>query len=398
VSLSRLGPRAARQGLVGLVLGAALVLAACSSGKNVERPAPLVKKLVQRLRVRTAWRTHLSGERPQLRLGLVAAEDGARVFIGSYGGRVEALDLATGRQLWRTRVRAPLSGGPGVGAGLVVVAGAKGEVFALSEADGTLRWQRRINTEILSAPAIGSDFVVIRGVDGRLQALAASTGADTWIATQDVPTLSLRGTSAPILDGDLAICGFDDGRVLAVDRSNGAVAWNAAVGQPHGNSELQRLIDVDGAVVPAGEDLFAAAYQGRVVRLERGSGRIAWTHDFSSYRGLALDAAAVYVSGADGTLIRLSRADGTVQWQQQVLAHRELSVPTIYHGALVVGDLQGYVHWFDPATGKYLARVRAGKSGISGAPIVAGDLLLVFNDDGTLVALRTAGLPTAAKP
>ncbi|HTT05326.1 MAG TPA: outer membrane protein assembly factor BamB [Steroidobacteraceae bacterium] len=385
-------PRRARQGLAALMLGAALALVACSA-KNPERPAPLVKKLVQRVPVHTLWRTRLRRDAPKLRVGLIAAVDGQRVFIASHNGRVEALDLASGRHLWRIRVRATLSGGPGAGAGVVVVGGAKGNVIALSETDGKVRWQRRINSEILSAPAVGTDFVVVRGVDGRLQALTTATGADTWIAMQTVPRLSLRGTGIPILDGDLAICGFDDGHVLAVDRSNGMVAWSAAVGQPHGTSELQRLIDLDAPVVPAGDDLFAVAYQGRVARLDRNSGRIAWTHDFSSYRGLALDASALYVAGADGTLIRLSRQNGAVQWQQRILANRELSTPVIYHGELVVGDRDGFLHWFDPASGRYLARVRVGKSRISAAPVVAGDELLVFNDDGTLAALRTPDAP-----
>jgi outer membrane protein assembly factor BamB len=270
-----------------------------------------------------------------------------------------------------------------------VVGGSKGEVIALSEADGRVLWQRQVSTEILSAPAVGDDFVVVRGVDGRLQALSSASGADTWIATQDVPRLSLRGTSSPLLVGDLAIGGFDDGHVVAVERRSGAVAWSAAVGQPRGSSELQRLIDVDAPLVLAGDDLFAVAYQGRVARLDRNSGRIGWTHDLSSSRGLALDDASLYVAAADGTLVKLSRATGAVQWQQRVLARRQLSTPVIYHGEVVVGDLQGYVHWFDPATGTYQARVRVGKSQISAAPIVAGDLLLVFNDDGTLVAYRT---------
>lgn len=377
------------------MLAAVLILSGCAS-KNADRPAPLVKKLVQRVNVRQVWRTHLSGETPKLRLGLGIAVDGNRVFIASHGGRIEALELSSGRRLWSTRVRAALSGGPAVGAGLVVVGSSKGDIAALSEADGKLRWQRRINTEILSAPAVGDDFVIVRGVDGRLQALSTTSGADTWIANQDVPRLSLRGESSPLLAGDLAISGFDNGRVLAVERRDGSLAWNAAVGQPRGTSELQRLIDVDAPVTISGEDVFAVAYQGRVARLDRASGRVDWTHDLSSYHGLALDGAALYVSGADGTLVRLARSSGAVQWQQRVLARRELTTPAVYHGQIVVGDLQGYVHWFDPATGSYLARLRVGKSHISAAPVVAGDLLLVFNDDGTLVAYRSPEAATGA--
>src|SRR6185437_16269605 len=106
----------------------------------------------------------------------------------------------------------------------------------------------------------------------------------------------------PILAGDLAVCGFDNGHVVAVVRNSGALAWNTAVDEPHGSSELQRLIDVDAPVVADGQDLFAVAYQGHVARLARDSGQIVWKREWSSYRGLAVDQDAVYVSSSEGVL------------------------------------------------------------------------------------------------
>ena len=103
----------------------------------------------------------------------------------------------------------------------MVVGSSKGDVIALSESDGKPRWRVRINAEILSAPAIGNDLVVVRGVDGRLHGLSPRDGSEIWVVEQQVPRLSLRGTSRPILAGDLAICGFDNGRVVAVARGNG---------------------------------------------------------------------------------------------------------------------------------------------------------------------------------
>lgn len=386
--------RLALMGLVGSAVVALGALAGCAA-TDQERPAPLTKKFVNRVSVTRVWHAKLRREAPKLRLGLGVAVADGRVFVASHDGVVEARSLQNGRLLWRRRVRAALSGGPGVGAGLVVLGSSKGEIVALGQADGRPRWQRRINTEILSAPAVGDDFVVVRGVDGRMQALTTRTGTDSWIVTQDVPRLSLRGTSSPLLIGDLAICAFDNGHVMAVDRTDGMTVWNVAVAQPHGSSELQRLIDIDSSVVPYGDELYAVAYQGRVASLLRDSGRSLWSHDLSSYRGLTVDADAVYVSSADGTLVRLNRRTGAVDWQQKVLANRQLSAPALYRGWLVVGDLQGYVHWFDPANGRYLARVRIGKHLISATPVVADGLLLVFDDDGDLSALR-APAPSAA--
>jgi outer membrane protein assembly factor BamB len=251
----------------------------------------------------------------------------------------------------------------------------------------------RINAEILSAPAIGSGLVLVRAVDGRLHGLSARNGSENWVVDQQVPRLTLRGTSRPIIAGDLAICGFDNGRIVAAALGNGSTAWESPVGQSHGSTELQRLIDVDAPVVADGEDLFAVAYQGRVARMSRENGQIVWARDLSSFRGLTVDPDSVYVSTADGDLVRLDRRTGAEQWRVKTLERRQLSAPVFYGGRVVVADMGGFVHWFDAATGAPVARYLIGKKKrVSNPMIVAGDLLLAFTDSGELIALRTPAL------
>jgi len=372
-------------------LCALALLVGCTD--KAERPAVLVT-LVNHIPVKAVWHTRVRGEAPKLRLGLDVAVDGNKVFVASYKGAIAAFDLASGRRLWERALRAPLAGGPTAADGLVVIGTSKGEVIALAQQDGALRWRVRVNAEIVAAPAVGGDLVVVRGVDGKLFGLAQADGHEIWLVDQQVPRLSLRGTSRPLLMGDLAICGFDNGRLLAVTRGSGATAWDVAVAQPHGNTELRRLIDIDASVQADGDDLFAIAYQGRVARLVRDSGQIVWARDLSGYRGLAVDAKSVYVTTAEGDVVSLDRSTGTEQWRQKGLERRQLSAPAIYGGRIVVADFSGIVHWLDASSGAFVARARDGKQRISGAPIVAGDLLLVFGDDGDLTAFRTP--PAAA--
>jgi outer membrane protein assembly factor BamB len=378
------------QRVLCLGLCAAALLVGCKD--KGEKPAVLVP-LVNRIEIKEVWRTKVGGEKPILRLGLVLAVDQQRVFAASLKGNVIAYDVASGKQQWERQVRAPLSAGPGVADGLVVVASSKGDVIALSEKDGAPLWRVRINAEILSAPTIGQGLVIVRGVDGKLHALSAHDGSENWVLDQQVPRLSLRGTSRPIIAGDLAVCGFDNGRVVAAALGNGSTAWETPVGQAHGSTELQRLIDVDAQVVADGDDLFAVAFQGRVAHLARESGQIIWARDLSSFRGLAVETNAVYVSTAEGDLVRLDRRTGTEQWRQKSLQRRQLSEPALYRGRVVVADLDGFVHWFDAATGDPVARIQvAKKQRISAPMMVAGDLLLVFADDGRLTALRAPAL------
>jgi outer membrane protein assembly factor BamB len=377
----------ARLGVVTVAMTALMVLAACSSNK-ADKPMPLVK-ISSRLQVQRVWRAGLGGEKPKLRLGLGLAADGERVFAASYNGTVEAFELHTGKSLWRRSLRAPLSGGPGASDGVVVVGSSKGEVIALSEASGGPLWRVRMNGEILSEPVIGGGEVLVRTVDGKLHSLAVATGAEDWVADQQVPRLSLRGTATPTIAGDLAICGFDNGRVSAVTLRGGTAAWDTAVAQAHGSNELRRLIDVDAQVVAAGDDLFAVAYQGRVVRMARDTGQVMWGRDLSSYRGLTVDADSVYVSTSEGELVRLDRSTGTEQWRQKALLRRMLSAPVEYNETIVVADLDGVVHFIDRGNGDFLARAAAGAR-VSAPPIIAGGMLLTFSDKGEISAFRTA--------
>ena len=350
---------------LGALVAAALLLSGCSlfhsssskkkDEKAAEKPTVLVP-LVNHIEIQRVWETKISGEAPKLRLGLLVAADGDRVFVASHKGAVEALDLKTGKRLWRRELKAPLSAGPSAGQGLIIVASSKGEIIALSQGDGSPIWRVRINSEILSAPAISADLVVVRAVDGKLHGLSIKDGLESWLVDQQVPKLSMRGTSAPLLTGDLAVSGFDNGRVLAINRHNGTTVWDAAVGQAHGSTELARLIDVDAPVIGEGDDLFAVAFQGRVVHLKRDTGEVLWTRDMSSYRGLALDANSAFISVADGSVVRLDRKNGTEQWTQKALVRRQITAPVIYGGYPVVADAGGVIHWLDPTTGDFVAR------------------------------------------
>jgi outer membrane protein assembly factor BamB len=418
VSTARTHGRPGLAALAGALLCAALLCAGCSlftskakaAKKKADEPTVLLP-LANRIALRRVWSVKLSGEAPKLRLGLDVAADGERVFAATHKGAVEALDLKNGRRLWLREVKAPLAGGPAAGLGVVVVGSSKGEVIALSQTDGKPLWRTRINAEILSGAAIGHDLVVVRGVDGHVHALSISDGSELWVAEQQVPRLSLRGNGPPVLAGDLAISGFDNGRVAAVAVGNGTTAWDTAVGQAHGSTELQRLIDVDAPVVADGDDLFAVAYQGRVTRLARESGQVVWARDISSYRGLAVDDNAVYVSTAGGDVVRIDRKNGTEQWSQKALARRQLTAPVVYRGRVVVADAGGVLHWLDPATGDFVARALvqssvgskpvvskgiALKKRVSGTPVVAGGLLLVFTDNGVLSAFSAPMAAAAA--
>lgn len=375
--------------ILAAAVAALAALAACShtpKKQKADKPVQLLPISAKFQPVRV-WSTSVNKAEPKLRLGLAPAIDGNRVYAAGAHGQVLALDLATGRRVWERKLKLSLSGGPGAGNGLVLVCGSGGTVVALSESDGSERWRADLNSELLSAPAITSDLAIVRTVDGKLYALENASGKTRWVTDQQVPRLTLRGTSRPVVSGELVYSGFDNGRLMAVTLAGGTTAWDVAIGQPRGSSELQRLIDVDSPAEIDGDDLFAVAFQGHAMRLARDTGREIWSHEISSYRGLAADSLGVYVSTAEGDVVRLDRASGAERWRQKGLERRLLSAPVLQGNYVIVADYKGILHWLSMDDGSFAARGKGG-SRISTAPQAVDNLVIVQTDKGAIEAWR----------
>ncbi len=379
--------------LVRLIAALALlgVLAACDKDTTVDPPAELVD-IKPTLKVQRLWSESMGGGGEVLRLTLGVAGSGDTVYAAGRDGKVRALDAANGKQRWRTDTKLELSAGPGVGNGLVVVGTSDGDLVALDATNGKERWKARIAGEILAPPLVEGEQVIVRSVEGRLRSLSASTGKEDWMVEDVVPRLSLRGTATPVAVGsDTVVSGFDTGKIMAVTIAKGEILWQTQLSTPHGRTELQRLSDVDSAVVVSGKDIYAVGYQGRVAMLALDTGQIWWSRDMSSYRGLAIDDDQVYVSTSDGDVVAMRRSDGVVAWQQKGLARRGLSAPAVDGDAVVVGDFDGYLHWLDRGTGRFVAREHPGSARIAAPPLVLGGRVFVIDEGGHLKAYRTGG-------
>jgi outer membrane protein assembly factor BamB len=390
--------RAAHTLTVAGALAALLIIAACSKDKAIDQPAKLTPLPNPSLRVQRIWSASVDDKKAVvLRLGLGVSVADNRVYAAGHRGDVVALDLASGRVIWRVKTRAPLAGGTAASASLVLVGSSDGQLFAFNAANGESRWKVRLNGEVLAPATISERLIAVRTVDGKLHALSPADGHELWAQEQQVPRLSLRGTARPVIAGDAVLCGFDNGKVLAVSANDGSVQWEATVTPPHGRTELERLADIDSAVSVSGQDVYAVGFQGRVAMLALDTGQIWWSHEASSYRGLTLDDDALYLSTADGEVVALKARSGAEIWRQNALLHRRLSAIAVMDDAVVTADFQGYVHWLDKASGALAARVSTGKVRVSNAPVVAGNVVVVINDRGQINAYRVGAAPTRGK-
>lgn len=383
----------------------ALVLSGCSTvkgwfgGKDKENEKPTepaeLADFTPSLTVSKLWSANAGKGEDKLGLQQTPVVEDGKVYAAAVEGGVRVFDLQTGKKVWeyepekeKKKPELRLSGGPGVGEGLVVIGTLEGQVIALEAATGTEKWRAKVPNEVITAPAIGQGLVFVRTNDGRVSAFDATNGERRWFHNQEPPNLTVRGNASLTLGPGVLFVGNDDGTVSALAVNDGREIWNQTVGVPSGRTELERMADVDGAPVLDGTTLFATSFKKETVALEGPSGRPLWARENGGVGGVGITSSSVIVSDPAGTVWALDKYSGAPMWSNPSLARRSLTGPSVHGDYAVVGDLDGYVHWLKVDNGEVAARERAGRKPLRGKPVVADGILIVQNVNGELTAFR----------
>jgi len=146
---------------------------------------------------------------------------------------------------------------------------------------------------------------------------------------------------------------------------------------------------VDGAPVLEGNTLYASSFKNQTIAIEGPTGRPLWTRDHGGAGGVTLSSSYVIVTDNQGGVFGLDKQSGAASWSQTGLARRQLTGPALQGDYVVVGDLDGYVHWLQQSDGAMAARAKTGGT-VKAQPIVADGVLLVQNIEGKLTAFRLA--------
>ncbi|MDO8436678.1 MAG: outer membrane protein assembly factor BamB [Nitrosomonadaceae bacterium] len=307
------------------------------------------------------------------------------VYAANSEGRLVRLDSATGKQAWNIDTQHKLSGGVGVGEGMMLVGTFKGEVLAFDDTGKSL-WKAQVSSEVLGPPQVDSGVIVVRTGDGRIFGLDAVTGKRKWMYQGATPALTVRNPSRVLIKRGAAFAGFAGGKLVALSLSDGNVKWEATVSRPRGATELERITDITSLPVADEWQICAVAYQGRVACFEISNGNQIWARDASSSAGLAMDDTYIYLSEDRGALTAYTKSNGTTVWRQDILGGLRLTVPIVRGTHVVVGDSQGYVNFFRHDDGAIVLRAATDESSILADPESLANGIVVQTRKGGLYA------------
>ena len=318
------------------------------------------------------------------------AMDSSAVYSANAAGELYKIDSTNGRQIWRINVGEPISGGVGLGAGIVLVGSNKGNVFAY-DANGKLIWKAKVSSEVLSVPRYFDGIVIARTGDNHIFGLDATDGSRKWVYERINPALTLRSSVGVVVDSGAVYAGFAGGKLVAIRADNGKLIWEATVAQPKGVTEIERIADITSLPVVDGPLVYAVAYQGKIAAVDRRSGKVVWNRDISSYSGLSAEDGKVLVSHTLGAVYSLDYETGKTFWRQGVLSNRRLTAPLPMSNLIAIGDLEGYVHFLTRDEGKFAARIKLDSNPVMS--LIAGKSIsqvIAATRDGGLYAISVA--------
>jgi len=378
--------------LLPAVLAAAL-LSGCQTVSDIydgwfgTAPKQKAAGLVQfqaRATARIVWQGSVGGAE---RSAFYPAVSGNTVYAAGASGQIAGFTANTGDNTVRFDAGTPLSGGAGVGAGLVLAGTAKGEVLAF-EPTGKPAWKTQLSGEVLSPPAAADGVVVVRTGDGRIYGLNAADGKQRWVYQRALPSLAVRSYAGVVVHRGAVFAGFPGGRLVAIALATGIVGWEAVVALPRGATELDRVTDVTSYPVVDGAQVCAVAFQGRIACFDLLRGETQWARDASSIAGMTLDARNAYITDERSAVQALDRSGGASLWKQDKLNGRWATAPLAMGRYVIVGDFEGYVHVLSREDGAFVARIATDGSAIR-VPPVALDLstFLVQTRNGGVYAI-----------
>jgi outer membrane assembly lipoprotein YfgL len=358
---------------------AAVLLSACASGSK-PTPTPL-EPVTPQIAGQLVWQARAGG----ITFPLTVAALADRFIAAADDGTVMALDAGTGRELWRASAGAPIGAGVGSDGRYSSVVTRDNEVVVF---DGAAEiWRKRLPARVLTAPLVAGERVFVLRVDRVVQAFDVLDGRPLWTFERPGDALTLAQSGVVAAFHDTLLVGQGP-RLAGLDPLRGSLRWEASVATPRGTNEVERLADLVGPAVRIGDLVCARAFQSAVGCVDAGRGALTWSRPSAGAQAVGGDAELVAGADASSRVTAWRTPGGEVAWTSDKLLHRELSGALVAGSVIVVGDLEGQVHFLSRQNGQTLLRLPTDGTPVVGTPVLAGTTVLVTTSGGGLFAFR----------
>ena len=349
------------------------------------------------------WTARIAGSTKKQRLAAAPVVSGGTLFVMDTDGMMRAFDAKTGATRWSKNFQIKGDGSSSIYGGGASVAGDRvyvttglGEVAALNAATGEQVWKVKPAGPLRGSPTIAFDSVFVMTQANQIVALNAADGTQVWNAAASVGQTGVFGVAAAAAGQGTIIAGYSTGELIAYRYENGRELWNDALARTSLSTSVGVLTDIDADPIIDRGRVYALGQGGRMAAYELVTGQRIWELNLAGISTPAVAGDWIFTLTDDARLLCIARSSGKVRWLSQLAAYRNVAKkkdPIYWSGPVLAGDRL----WFVNSQGELFSAAAADgqpvlaanvKAPITLAPIVAGSMLYVLDDNGRISAFR----------
>jgi outer membrane protein assembly factor BamB len=308
---------------------------------------------------------------------------GNSAYLGSFSGKIFALDARTGAINWAFTTGDSVWSSPSVANGIVYVGSNDFVVYALNAATGSEIWTFRTGGGVYSSPIVLGNVVYVGSTDNNLYALDASSGEKIW-------NFATRGQirDSPAVVNGVVYVGSQDGNFYALNAATGSLLWSSPTGDGDTYTNSSPAV-VNGVVYVGSTDTYLYAFKAS-------DGSKLWS--FATAGKVSSSPAVfngvVYVGSEDGSIYAVDASAGTKIWSRAT-GGPVYSSPAIADGVVYVGSWDDTVLAFDASTGIVIWDYITGGS-IFSSPSISGGVVFIGSYDHKVYAFGSSFSPGAS--
>jgi outer membrane protein assembly factor BamB len=354
------------------------------------------------------WEASIPGTSKKERLAAAPVVADGKLFAMDTAGTVHAFDANTGAKLWTRQVLtkggkagkksrgALFGGGVSWDDGRLYATNGVGDAAALDATTGNVIWQKRPGGPLRGAPTVANGSVYVVSQDNQIFALKAETGETIWNEAGTLQLAGVFGVAAPAVAQGTVIAGFSSGELNAYRYENGRIVWQDALSKTSITTSVSTLSDIDADPVIYEGRVYAVGQGGRMVAMEIVTGQRQWELNIAGIATPWVAGDWLFVVTDEAKLLCVSRGTGKIRWMSQLKRYhkaKKQDEPLNWVGPILAGDRlilannDGELVNINVADGKQISAMKIGEP-VALAPIVANSMLYVLDGKGRITAWK----------
>ncbi len=325
-----------------------------------------------------------------------------RIFTMDTEGEVRAFDVNNGARLWVVETvpededEGVIGGGVAYYGGTLFVSSGAAQIIALDGASGNELWRQSLAAPMRIGPTVTAGRVFAVTVDNQLHVLAADDGRKLWTHSGITETAALLGSGSVAVEAGTVVVPYSSGELVALRVENGRAVWSDTLAAVRRVDAVSALADIRGNPVIDRGLVFAISHSGRMVAIDQRTGIRVWDKTIGGVETPWAAGDFLYVLTNVAELVCLSRRDGRIRWIRSLPRYEDeedKEDPIFWVGPVLAGDRlivagsTGDMISVSPYDGSVLGIVEL-SDGVAIAPVVADDTLYVLTEDADLIAFR----------